>query len=693
MAATLEIKLDPADVRRGFGVLIGEAKKANQQIVAAAKGAANDRRRIEREEIAQARRDLGAMQRERIRAANERTRLEQKAAKDREKAERDVTKRAAAETKNRLREVRNEAREVERLAREMLRAREQNEKAATRAAAREGAQREREQEQRARAAARQQARYVRQMEGRLGRAGAFQRSLDSGTFRGVMGAAGRVGSAIGGAASDLQGQVQGARANRAQAEVPLGAVFRQAGFSVRESVEVRRQFEQTAERLGVSLETLASAAGQVQGEFSTFSATEGADATTATRERAANVARFLSQAELGRNVVGAESIGEFTRLGGLVRQIGGSDDQQRATMLGMSQLAELGSVELRDVVSSAMQPLMARVGTAQAALGPGATQGARVAAGHRALVESMAEMEVLRGTAGYNPRNAGNIMGMLGTAIQSGRSQDAIRNNILQARGMTSAQRAAVEGQLFENDPTQRGRRRLRANLASSPVAFIAAAGQAFQNNPTLLRNIFAGGGHGNPQALQANWRNLAASLFTTNERGETGYTRVGRFAGAAAQGMGAEELERRRKLAEADPMTKLQTETERNRNALLMNTTALEVSNRIAAFQSNNPMVASLLGQMPGGQGMMQAWVASRMGAERNNAAAGPQGPGMGERALGMYTSMTGGAIGALAPGLAVMLRDAIRDGMRNATVSVDSHTAAQLGAQGASGSAPPAQ
>lgn len=682
MAARLEVTLDPADVRRGLGSILADARRFNAQVTGAARGASQDRRRIEIDELRANRRDLATQQRERIRAANERTRAEAQAAKSREKSEREATRRAAAETKARVRDAKTEAREVEKLAREMLRARETNERAATRTANRERAARERDER-----------RSVRSMDRRLGRAGSFQDRLQSGTVRGVFGAIGRVGSGLGAAAGDVHGQIQGARASRAQAEVPLGAVFRQAGFSVSESIEVRRQFEQTAERLGVSLSTLASAAGEVQGEFSTFSSASN-DPATAAAERTANVRSFLQQAELGRNVVGSESIGEFTRLGGLVRQIGGGETQQRATMLGMAQLAELGSVELRDVVSSAMQPLMARVGTAQAALGPGATNDQRVAVGHRALVQSMAEMEVLRGTAGYNPRNAGNIMSMVETAIQGGRRQDAIRNNIMQARGMTPAQRAAIEAQLFENDPDQRGHRRLKSNLAASPMAFISAAGAAFQNNPAMLRNIFAGGGHGNPQALQANWRNLAASLFTVNERGEAGYTRVGRFAGAAAQGMDPAELERRRKLAEADPMVKLQREQERNTNAILANTTATEVSNAIAAFQSNNPMLAAAAGSLPGGQALMQYLVAARVGESRAAAANGGQSvQGSAGTAGGLAASLAGGGLGLGAVGAYTVIRDAIREGIRNATINVDAHTAAQLGAQAASGSTPPAQ
>ena len=54
------------------------------------------------------------------------------------------------------------------------------------------------------------------------------------------------------------------------------------------------------------------------------------------------------------------------------------------------------------------------------------------------------------------------------------------------------------------------------------------------------MRNIFAGGGHGNAQGLQANWRNLMAAMFTPGDGGETGYQRISRFTREAGGGFDA---------------------------------------------------------------------------------------------------------------------------------------------------------
>jgi hypothetical protein len=444
--------------------------------------------------------------------------------------------------------------------------------------------------------------------------------------RTVVSAVGAVGGAALGAAQQLHGQRQAARLSRAQAEVGLGGVFRQAGFGVAEARQVRAQFEAAAVRLGVPLEQLSEAAGRAQTEFSVFSARTPEERTRRTGE-------FLRTAEMARNVAGGESIGEVTRVAGLLQQIGGSYEQQEATLLRLVRLSELGAVELTQVSREAMTPLMARVGQAQGRLGPRATDAERAAAGRTALVRGMAEMEVGRGMAGYNPRTSGNIMANLAGALQANVVQDRLRHNILNAQGVTRARRTEIEGALFENDPTQRGRRRLRQNL-EDPLAFIQRSGEVMQNNRAMFANIFAGSGQGNAQALRQNWREFSGALFTAGEGGETGYQRVGRFMSESAGGIDPADMERRRQLAEADPMTQATRLQEMQRKALADNTSALAgLSDRLNAFAMQNPVAATVAGAvLPGLVGAAgRALVGGGLGAGAAGAGAAGAAGGLG--------------------------------------------------------------
>jgi hypothetical protein len=333
------------------------------------------------------------------------------------------------------------------------------------------------------------------------------------------------------------------------------------------------------------MEELAHAALTAQGTFSTMAGESPA-------ERSRRVDEFLSNALEAQTLAGNESIGQHTLLAGLVSRLGGSEDQQRATRLGIAHLTELGAIEETGVVQQGMPALMGQVGAALGALPANATAEQRTRAGHQALIQGVAEMEVMRGAAGYSANASGNIFSNMGTALSSDVTQQRILNNVNHAR-MSEADRARVRDALFQTDA--HGHSSLRGNLATDPVQFAAEAARVLRNDPTAFQNLFAGGGHGNAQSLQANWRRLGARMFTADETGETGYERIKRFARASAEGISAEDMQRRENLTTADPMTRFIQQEETRLNALTSNTSSiLQLSHSLDQFRAEHPLLAS---------------------------------------------------------------------------------------------------
>lgn len=555
MAVKLKVGVDTSEIPRGFGYALGVAKKFNKQLTVEAKANGDAQMR-----------SLNEVNAAIARAIAKRTSFQQQWAQAQKSTTEEIKRLEKSAAEAALESDRKAFRERAKLLRDRL--------AQVSAAVRE--------------------------EQRLQLRGAAASVVGRGIVATGRFAA-RAASAGAGIISGAMADIQDAQQRRAQSEVGLGGVFRQAGFSVEEARQVRQQFEQAAIRLGIPLQALSEAAGRAQTDFSIFSG-------ETQQERGAKVQEFLRNAELARNLGGTESITEFAQLGGLLNQVGGSENDRRATMLQMVRLSEMGAIEISQVVRESMGPLMAAVGQAQARLGPNATNEQRSAAGRSALVQTLAEMEVMRGSAGYTSRNAGNIFSALGNAVQNNRVQDRIRNNIMEAAGVSQSERNRIESALFEDDPNERGRRRLRQDLANDPLAFITAAGRAMQNNSTLFSNMFAGGGQGNPMALQANWRNLAARMFTIGADGKTGYERVQSYI-EGSRSVDAADMERRRQLAEEDPMIRLTKLQEQRDSQLLDNTGALRsLAEELQAFRANNPLLAASVNRVGGEAGEIAA-------------------------------------------------------------------------------------
>lgn len=123
MSAELRITSDPADVLRTLRVIATEGKKTSRELVAEARKASTDRRKIENDEIRQTRADLKSMQRDRVRAARDKIQLEKDGAKETARLSKEAKQLAEAAYKDKKKLVEKELKDVERIVKDMLAAR------------------------------------------------------------------------------------------------------------------------------------------------------------------------------------------------------------------------------------------------------------------------------------------------------------------------------------------------------------------------------------------------------------------------------------------------------------------------------------------------------------------------------------------------------------------------------------------
>jgi hypothetical protein len=597
------------ELARVLGNVRNTYRNVAQVVNAEARRAARERAQIERQAVQaidrttreqvraaqRAEREVMRLDRERTRAAlreaGQRQRAEERTQREVERAARTAARIAEAESRRKVKAVEREAKDVEKLILAQLAAREQAEKRATRAAEQESRRRVQlaETEARTIATASINAQQRRERAARGDRRETRQQWRGLG--RAAWGAASGGAQAASAALGDALAQTHDAEQRRAVSQHAIYNMSRQTGANAAEAGRYSARLAQISEQHGIPMEVLAEAAVNAQGTFSSL-----AGDTAQARSQA--LERFISTALEAQTVSGVESIGQHTMLSGLVDQIGGSDEQRRATRLGIAHLTELGAIEETQLIQQGMPALMGQVGAAQGALPAGSTPEQIAQAGHRALIQGVAEMEVMRGVGGYSATASGNVFSNMGTALTSDVTQQRILNNINHGQGMTERQRNHVRQALFQTD--RNGHSTLRGNL-TDPVQFAAAAAEVLQDNPTAFQNLFAGGGHGNAQGLQANWRRLGARMFTRDEHGEAAFERIKRFAHASAEGISNEDMERRRSLTEADPMTRMVKQEERRLNALTQNNTALhDLNQTLQNFRANNPLLASQLAKTP---------------------------------------------------------------------------------------------
>lgn len=515
-------------------------------------------------------------------------------------------------------------------------------------AARDQAQEAREQ----RAVARTQTREANASRGRF-----------AGAFVGGLRAVASAGSAY---AQDMHGQYQDARRQRAQTAESLVGSLTQVGANRADVQAAMGLVTAQARAHGMTSEQLASAVSGAQTEFSVLGTREQYAGMSAGDRSAAILGRLretLGSAVQGRNL--GSDPAEFTRLSGMFRQQGLSSDTTQQLLARTVAMAQQGSVEAGSVTRSAMTPILRRMQQAQTALPDNATQPEREAAMQRAYIDSFAEMQVMR-QRGYNPRLTGQNMANMNQALSGDVTAEKMRTNLRVAQhGARGELRKSLDtllgtgdGGLFEADPAQPNRTRLRDAYRGNALALAQHLHEGGLD-PTLMSNLLAGGGHGNPQSVQRNWGNILNSLSSTNAEGITGYAAIQHLTGATlSQG----EQTQMADVYENSPMAELNRNEERRLSALTDNTDSLKrMSDRFADWTAAHPSAsAGLNAGFTLGTGAV-GWGLNQMIRSAGGSAAGAAAGVAGQSAAAGVVSGASGAFTAAGATLGATLGTAL--------------------------------
>ena len=391
-------------------------------------------------------------------------------------------------------------------------------------------------------------------------------------------------------AGSLHGQIQDARQRNAQVVRQAGLAFFQAG--ARSPAEIAARVAQArafAGQHGMTTEELLAGANAAQTEFSSLAA--GTE-----QERQQRFTNMLEIMRLARNT--GNDPGEMARLQGMLAQTGFSPAMQRQMLLYTAGASQAGAVEAGSLTREAMGSVMRRMQDAMTALGANATSEDRQAAAERAFREQVAELQVFRGR-GNRVGISGNALASMQEAVRGTNRQDKLLTNIQNARASTTdrarqRQLDQLQERLFEADPSRGpGAQRLRASM-QSPLALASTYASIMGNDATGLLNLVAGGGHGNPQSMQANWRNLLSQLVASDTEGVTGFQRVQRLMSSDVA-LTEDRAREGEQIFGSDALSRLNRENESRDAALTSNTSALvELSNRLAAFAAHDPFAAT---------------------------------------------------------------------------------------------------
>lgn len=558
--AVLEIDGDTSGLVAAFGA----ARKAAEDAERAAKrsgGAYRDSARnaaaAERAVVTEAQRAVAAT----VRAEQQKIRAARMSADARKRAEEEATRVAADEARKRGLSSEQEARVKQNALERYTRLYEQEERRQTAAAEREAAKRLQAWRRAYAETRREQAQE--------------RRETSAGAARAV-GAAGAAAQAAGGFAGATIGMVRDARASRAGAERSIGNALYQAGGSRADVTSAMQTVTQFAQREGISTDTVAQAMQAAQTEFSVFG-----DARTSATDRQSRLSAFLENVKLARNTGNDEA--EFSRLAGLFSNQGFDPGLQRQLLLYAAGAAQRGAVEVGAITRQSMPAITARMGLAMSA--------ARAAGGdpQQAAVaefrEAMAELEVVRGTQGATPRDAGNAIRNVTQSLRGNVTQDRLRTNIVTALGQNSA----LEQQLYEDDPNRRGEKRLRARYTNA-LDLVAAFGEQHLNADQFM-NITRGGGHGNPLSLLSNERRVLGNLLNADAEGRTG---IGRIRDLRDPGVALTDADvaRGAGVFGGDEQARLARNEETRLNALTTNTEGINrLTDRIDQFLARNPL------------------------------------------------------------------------------------------------------
>ncbi len=282
------------------------------------------------------------------------------------------------------------------------------------------------------------------------------------------------------------------------------------------------------------------------------------------------------------------------RVRGLLQMSGMDTGMQRQTLLGMTGMAQQGAVLLSDITRAGLAPIQRRI--AQATSGAAPADRGRLA--QHAIYQTMAEMEAMA-AMGVGARRTGNVSADLATALTGNVTQAKMLHNI------RAAHNTHAEQVLFERDAHGSGSH-LRAAYQGGSLQLTRGMMAAFGDDTVAMANVFAGGGHGNAQGMQRNWRTQIGLM-----QGGGG-AQTERLMRGAAEGTDFDEarLNEGEELFKNDEQSKLVSEREQ-RDAELLGANNHELQALNATIQEMNarmPVLASIANHMGGPGGVAVA-------------------------------------------------------------------------------------
>lgn len=579
--AVLRIEADTSAVVRAMGDLRGVARSAQAAMTAESRREATQRDRIARDETRhQQRLELESLRATRA-ASKARTQVEIEGLRDRSRA----ADRASREEMNRQNTATRLFMQAERLRTNETR---RQERERTNAAEAEGRRRSRAEERNTRdiARVRRQAaletrRYEDDLDRRRGR-----------TVGRVTGAVGRVAGAGMSFATGLHGDIQSERRTRALANRNLTHTLEGAGLRGFGG-QARRRISEFVGQTGMNYADVVAALQEGQERGSAL------ELRGRTPETALNDALSVVRQANATNTNAGALLAARGRIGGQGITGANLDELMRFVQFA----ADRGNVEVDQIIQQGL-PGALRLMSSRTGAMTNATPQQRQTAAVAAFRESVAAQEVFAG-GGVQAGRASNTFASLQSFMTTPRRQDLMRANLENyARSLTGrdpatqAQRAAVMGlvrgpnALYEDDPTRRGARRLRADIANNPLTMSERVMTAMGGNAQAAANIFAGGGHGNAQALLSNMRNALEFIAATNP--ESGRTRADAIRDIAAGGYTEQDIGRRQDTVEGDDLANINRNEEERAKALTDNTSALvRMSTALDSWTQAHPIAA----------------------------------------------------------------------------------------------------
>jgi len=453
-SATLLIAVEGAQqARRAFDGLRGEARRAQQGMAADARAASQQRARAEADEVRTAQRQYRELQQARqraareatqaaLRAARERVAAEQKALRDIDKATRDAQRMAAQAEREKTRTARTEANERRRIEAEEVRDAQRNARSIF--LARRNAERE------ATAAAEREGRRRGQL---ADRARAYGRQ--------VLGAAW-------GAAQNVHGQIQDVRQRNAASETNMNTLFLQTGADRGEAAAGRAAIANFARSHHMNLEAVIDAVAAPQSRFNALGGNTAQDRARALQATLADVdfANVIDPNNLGGiPLFGAmlrqQGVGETMRHD-ILRNVTGisfagsveTEDAIRQGLPGMlrslsTTLAQSPAGNRDEIIRTAVADYMAQVQTTAASGGAVGASGNRMNILRSALGSTDTQNRI--GSALARRQMTDEERAEFGAAFTRGRDG---RYTLGASYVNSPSNTARLFGHLFNNDPT-----------------------------------------------------------------------------------------------------------------------------------------------------------------------------------------------------------------------------------------------